>query len=111
MRPDENEFDSLPETEEILEEYAGEGQESRVILTDENGNEATFEFLDVILRNGVEYLVMLPLNGEESSDVVIFRVEKTGDEECYVGVDDEAEAQAVYEEFQRKNRDVFSFEA
>ena len=98
------------EEEEIVEEYADPDAASQVVLTDENGREVTFEFLDLILLGGSEYVVLLPLDVPDADEVVIFRVEGEGDEESYVGISDDAEAQAVYEEFKRRNRDVFSFE-
>ena len=47
--------------EEILEE-----EESILTLTDENGDELRFEYLDCIEMEGVEYLVLMP---EESNEI------------------------------------------
>ena len=46
--------------EELLEE------EIEILsLTDENGNETKFEYLDCIEYAGKEYLILLPLDDEE----------------------------------------------
>ena len=95
--------------EEIVEEFEDPSADNLVVLTDESGSDVTFEFLDLVLLNGQEYVVLLPLE-DAAGDVVIFRVEGAGDEESYVGLSDDAEAQAVYEEFKRRNRDNFAFE-
>ena len=50
----------LPEEEEI----------SILTLTDENGVDTTFEYLDCIEYEGVEYLVLMP-EGDESGELVI----------------------------------------
>ena len=51
------------ENEELLQE-----EESILTLTDENGVETEFEYLDVIEYQGVEYLVLMPM--EEDSDEI-----------------------------------------
>ena len=49
------------ENTEILNE-----EENILTLTDENGNETAFEYLDVIEYKGEEYLILMP--AEEESD-------------------------------------------
>ena len=51
------------ENEELLQE-----EESILTLTDENGVETEFEYLDCIEYEGKEYLVLLPM---ESDEIVI----------------------------------------
>lgn len=83
-----------------------------VILSDENGDEARFEFLDLIEYCGDEYVVLLPAEDSDDSDeVVILKLEKSenDDEEAYVSVDDEAVLQAVFEIFREKFKDTFNF--
>ena len=48
-----------------MEELNLEELESIVTLTDENGNEVSFEYLDLIEYQGAEYVVLLPVEGEE----------------------------------------------
>ena len=83
-----------------------------VILSDENGDEARFEFLDLIEYCGDEYVVLLPAEDSDDSDeVVILKLEESenDDEEAYVSVDDEAVLQAVFEIFREKFKDTFNF--
>ena len=51
-----------------------EEEENLLTLTDENGNEETFEYLDVIEYEGKEYLFLLPAE-EESSEIVVLEIE------------------------------------
>ena len=94
------------EDHEILEE-----EESSILsLTDENGNEVEFEYLDSVDYNGKEYLVLLPTK-EEDSSVVILEVEPVDEEtENYLSVGDDAILNAVYDIFKERYKDVLTFE-
>ena len=80
-----------------------------VILNDEEGNEVEFEFLDVIELDGNEYVILLPVAEIENGEVVIFRIEGEGENESYYGLDDEAEAERVFQAFKEKAKDDFDF--
>ena len=72
----------------------GEELDNIIILNDEDGNEVEFEFLDLIEYEGEEYVVLLPVEEEETEEpgeVVILKLEDTEseDEESYVSVEDE----------------------
>lgn len=89
-----------------------EEQNNIVYLHDEEGSEIPFEFLDVIPYEGEEYVVLLPVEGEDGQ-VVILRVEPLGDEEeneAYCTVEDPAVLAAVFECFKEKYKDIFDFE-
>ena len=73
--------------------------DNRIILNDEDGNEIEFEFLDVVEVDEKEYVVLLPVEEAEKGEVVIFRIEGEGEEESYISLDDEAEAERVFEAF------------
>lgn len=93
------------ENEELLQE-----EESILTLTDENGVETNFEYMDCIEYQGKEYLALLPAD-EESAEVVILEVEPVDEEnENYLSVDDEATLIAVYEIFKDHYKDVLTFE-
>ena len=94
------------ENEEILQE-----EESSIIsLTDENGVETEFEYLDCIEYNGKEYLVLIPAQ-EDADELVILEVEPVDEEnENYIAVEDEATLDAVYEIFKERYKDVLNFE-
>ncbi len=88
-----------------------EEEESGILtLTDENGNDIDFEYLDCIDYQDKEYLVLMPAE-EESGEIVILEVEPIDEEtENYLSVDDEAVLNAVYEIFKEKYKDVLTFE-
>ena len=92
--------------EEILQE-----EESSIIsLTDENGVETEFEYLDCIEYNGKEYLVLIPAQ-EDADELVILEVEPVDEEnENYLAVEDEAILNAVYSIFKDRYKDVLNFE-
>jgi len=92
------------ENEEILQE-----EESSILtLTDENGEDVNFEYLDCIEYNGIEYLVLMP---EDSDEIVILEVQPVDEEnENYVAVESEDILDAVYEIFKARYKDILQFE-
>ena len=86
-----------------------------VTLTDEDGNEVNFEFLDLIEYENETYAILLPADEVEDGDsdeVVILKEDKeaeSGDEEAYVSVEDEEVLNNVFEIFQEKFKDEFNF--
>ena len=92
---------------EILE---NEEETSILTLTDENGVDTDFEYLDCIDYEGKEYLLLLPLEDEESG-IVILEIEPVDEEnENYLAVEDEAVLDAVYDIFKEKYKDILTFE-
>ena len=90
----------LPEEEEV----------SILTLTDENGEEVNFEYLDSIEYQGVEYLVLAP-EGDEEGETVILEVQPVDEEnENYIGVENEAVLDAVFGIFKEKYKDILQFE-
>ena len=89
---------NLPEEEET----------SILTLTDENGQDVDFEYLDCIEYQGTEYLVLMP---EGEDEIVIMEVEPVDEEnENYLAVEDEAVLDAVYGIFKEKFKDILTFE-
>lgn len=83
-----------------------------IYLTDEDGQQVPFEFLDLIEYDGEQFVVLLPADDSDDDDmVVILRLEETDDEETesYTSVDDEETLQAVFEIFKEKFKDEFNF--
>lgn len=95
-----NEFEGMEEFDEL---------DNKIILNDEDGNEVEFEFLDVVELDGVEYVVLLPVEEAEKGEVVIFRIEGEGEDESYVSLEDEEEAERVFQAFKEKTKDEFDF--
>lgn len=87
-----------------------EEEVSILTLTDENGQDTNFEYLDCIEYEGVEYLVLMPAE-DESDEIVILAVEPVDEElENYLSVEDEDILNAVFGIFKEKFQDVFTFE-
>ena len=87
-----------------------EEEVSILTLTDENGADVEFEYLDCIEYQGKEYLILLPV-AEEEPEIVILEVEPVDEEnENYLSVQDEAILNAVYGIFKEKYKDVLTFE-
>ena len=84
-----------------------------IVLNDEDGNEVSFEFLDLVELDGEEYVILLPTDEaeDEPGEVVILQVEDTDseDEESYVSVEDEEILNKVFEMFKEKFKDEFDF--
>lgn len=91
-----------------------EEMDSIISLTDEQGNEVEFELLDVVPYNGQEYIAIVPVeeDDEESQMVQLYRIvpDENGETETYVGLETEEELDAVYDEFQKRNAELFNFE-
>ena len=87
-----------------------EEETSILTLTDEDGNEVDFEYMDCIEYGGKEYLVLMPAD-EEADEIVILEVEPVDEEnENYLAVEDEAVLNAVFAIFKEKYQDVLNFE-
>jgi uncharacterized protein YrzB (UPF0473 family) len=95
------------ENNEILNE-----EEMNVLtLTDENGVDTEFEYLDVIEYQGKEYLFLAPLDEEDSDGIVILEIEPVDEEnENYLSIDDEKLLNEVYDVFKEKYKDILTFE-
>ena len=96
------------------ENYEGEEMDNIVLLTDEDGNEVKFEFLDLVELDEEEYVVLLPVTeeGEEyEGEVVILKVEDSeeDDDKSYVSVEDEETLNKVFEIFKERFKDDFDF--
>lgn len=79
-------------------------------LTDENGEEVNFEYLDSVELEGKEYLVLMP-EDEDSNEIIILEVEPVDEEtENYLSVTDEKVLNTVYGIFKERYKDVLTFE-
>lgn len=102
--------------EENLNNPEVEEDENIISLNDENGNEVSFEFLDLIEYDSEQYVVLLPLEDleEDNGEVVILKLEDSEGEdedlESYVSVDDENVLKEVFKIFKEKFKDEFNFQ-
>ena len=103
--------------ENITNNSEEELSDNIITLTDEEGKESNFELLDLVELDNEEYVVLLPVDDEESEEpgeVVILKVEDSDDdenenEESYVSVEDEETLNKVFEMFKEKFKDEFDF--
>lgn len=80
-------------------------------LTDEDGNEISFELLDLIDYSGTQYAVLIPADDENADQVQIFRVDDAEKEtNVLTPVTDMDLAGAIFELFKNRNADRFDFE-
>ena len=90
----------LPDEEEV----------SILTLTDENGADVDFEYLDCVEYQDKEYLVLMPVE-EDANEIVILEVEPVYEEnENYLAVSDEDVLEAVYAIFKERFADILTFE-
>ena len=95
---------------ENIENMTPEEEAAILTLTDENGNDQNFEYLDVIEYQGKEYLILMPAE-EEETHIVILEIEPVDEEnENYLSIDDEDLLNTVYGLFKEKYKDVLTFE-
>lgn len=95
------------ENNEILLEE--EEETSVLTLTDENGEDMDFFYLDCIEYEGVEYLALNPC--DEENTIVFLQVEPVDEEtENYLSVLDEDVLNAVYSIFKERFKDTLEFE-
>ena len=93
------------ENDNLMEE-----ESSILTLTDEDGQEVAFEYLDSVDYDGKEYLVLMPADQAETQ-IVILEVEPVDEEnENYLSVNDEAVLDAVYGIFKERYKDILTFE-
>jgi uncharacterized protein YrzB (UPF0473 family) len=83
--------------------------DSIITLTDENGEEMAFEYLDLVEYEGKEYLVLTPAE-EETGDIIILEIEPVDEEnENYLTILDEELLNTVYELFKERNKEYLEF--
>lgn len=83
-------------------------EDNILILEDENGNPVEFMVIDVYEFNDATYFAMVEViegSIEESDEVVIMRVEGEGDDAELVMIEDEAELEAAFDEFVRRDQE------
>ncbi|WP_051411581.1 DUF1292 domain-containing protein [Ruminococcus flavefaciens] len=98
----EKDFDELEE-EEAAENY--------ITLTDDDGNEVSFEIIGTVEYKEHLYAVLLPFD-DEDDEVVILEVipGETPEEDDFVSVDDDKLLGEVFEEFKKNYDGEYEFE-
>ena len=92
------------------ENLLAEEESSILTLTDENGQDVEFEYLDCLEYQGTEYLILSPAD-DEDGQIVILEIQPIDQEhENYLAVEDEQTLDAVYDLFKEKYKDILTFE-
>lgn len=94
-----------------------EERDEVIVLIDDEGNEVEFEFLTTIDMDEKEYVVLLPIEenntGEdmETEEVVILKIEQDKEgEDTFASIEDEDELNKVFEEFKKVMEEEFDFD-
>jgi uncharacterized protein YrzB (UPF0473 family) len=96
----------MAENNEIFDENEG----MLITLTDDEGNEVEFEFLDVVEHDNEEFIVLIE-NSEDADEVVILKINALDeDTEEYVSIDDEELLQTIFEKFKTNYKGDITFE-
>ena len=80
-----------------------------VVLTDDEGKDIEFEWLDTVEMGEEQYIVLLPTDDEEAEEVVILKMEVEDENENFIPVEDEKELNDVYDLFKERNKENFDF--
>ncbi|MDD6275516.1 MAG: DUF1292 domain-containing protein [Clostridia bacterium] len=84
-------------------------EDAIITLTDQDGAETEFEFLDIIDYKRKKYIVLLPTE-ENADQVVILEVRNCDtDDEEYVGIENQEIIEAVFALFKQKFNEEFDF--
>ncbi len=73
-----------------------------VSVTDDEGNEFELEHLGTLEHNGRQYMAFVPADMDEDDEdfgLILLRVIEEDGEQLLADIDDEAELNAVYEQF------------
>lgn len=87
-----------------------------VTLTDDDGNEFSFEILDAIETDEARYLAMLPIYDdpakmlEDSGELVIVKVGEEDGEEYFFEIEDDDEYETIADAFTDRLQDLFDIE-
>lgn len=79
----------------------GDDFDGTVVMADEEGNEISFTFLDLLDYEGDSYVLLLPTQEELANEVVILRVIEENGEEFYEAVEEMGTIEAVFSLFQQ----------
>ncbi len=77
-----------------------------IVLEDEEGNQIDFAVIDVYQLDGVTYFALIEAEElETGEEILIMRVEGEGDDAELVTIESEAELEAAFEEFVRRDEE------
>ena len=99
------------ELDNVLPAEDGEENENYVTLTDEEGNDVSFEVLDTVEYKEHVYAVLLPFDEEDDGIVILELIpSEDPDFDDFVAVEDEDLLEEVYAEFKKNYQGEYEFE-
>lgn len=93
---------------ELLSQLKDDELDFTVKFTDTDGISGVYEFLDIVLYKGDEYVIVEPEDGDGYVD--IFRIILSDSKEEYERETDDTALEEIFEIFRKKNEDEFDFE-
>ena len=72
--------------------------EQIIETVDEQGNKVSFELLDIVTVDDVEYALLIPVeksDDEEENEVLVMRLKKDGEEFTFEAIEDDEEFDKV----------------
>lgn len=96
---------------DFIENEEMEENENYITLTDDDGNEVSFEVIGEVEYQERYFAVMIPFD-EEDDGVVILEIMPSDDEEMgeFLSIEDEELLQAVFEKFKSEYKGEYEFE-
>ena len=88
-----------------------ENKERNIIpFEDENGNKVDFEVIDAFKMDGSEYVALLPADDDDyDTEVFIMRIEKEGEDDVLVYIENDEELDDAFEMFKDRMGDEYDF--
>lgn len=88
-----------------------ENKEGNIIpFEDENGNKVNFEVIDAFKMDGSEYVALLPADDDDyDTEVFIMRIEKEGEDDVLVYIENDEELDDAFEMFKDRMGDEYDF--
>ncbi len=93
---------------ELLNQLKDDELDFTVRFTDTDGISGVYEFLDIVLYKGNEYVIAEPEDGDGYVD--IFRIIINDGKEEYERETDDTALEEIFDIFRKKNEDEFDFE-
>ena len=96
---------------DFIENEEMEENENYITLTDDDGNEVSFEVIGEVEYQERYFAVMIPFD-EEDDGVVILEIMPSDDEEMgeFLSIEDEELLQTVFEKFKSEYKGEYEFE-
>ena len=73
-----------------------EKKEDKFIETyDEAGNKVTFELIDIVTVDDIEFALLLPEDSTEEDEIIVLRLKKDGEDYSFESIEDDDEFDRV----------------